>query len=342
MFGKSIPLIAIVLVGLLTVGASAALLTYYNSIGGLVHVKQAVLVDGEGIGTPIVEEFGSVTGGDIVCTIHTLENMATIPAPVNFGTDFDPQQDGIIVKYLDPIEYTLVVTAGGIQNDPVDIDVTDDGTSITWTIDFPGEAPYDDPTTEGNGLRAVGLVIALDGNGEGPAFQIHNNDGTDSSFEWGTWLYSPWGPTINDGWFGWHSGDTNTEVSTLNWISCTGGRYNEDNPDGIFTISIDKAELGLCATDFHWALNLAIGSGFYNEYMTYEQMAYPMATPGPSFNWATPLVDDIVDNYEYATIANEITGVTLAPGELFDFVICYTFPINVAGDYTITTMVNVD
>jgi len=342
MFGKSVPLIAIVLVGILTLGAGATLLTYYNTISGSVDVQQAVLVDDEGINTPIVEDFGDVTGGDTVCTYHTLENLAVIPAPVSFGTEGD--NDGIMVSYLAPVEYSLSTTAGGVNNDPVKIDVTDDGTYITWTIDFPGDAPYDE-ATQGNGLRAVGLVIALDGE---PAFQIHNTDSNEMTLTdgtplvAGTWAMSPWGPTIEDGWYGWHSGDTNTLVDEIGWVSCTGGRYNEDNPNGIFTITIDKSEFGCCATGFHWALNLAIGSGFCGDYMVYEQMAYPPATPGPSFNWGEPLVDEQVDNYEYAVIADEITGVILDPGELFKFVICYQFPINVAGNYEITTYVNVD
>lgn len=337
MFGKSVPLLAILLISLLAVGASAGILTYYGSIGGTVTVKQAVLVDGKGVGDPIVEIFGDVTGGDTVCIPHFLENLATIPAPVSFGTAFNPTDDGITVKYLAPAEYSFSTTVG---TQLVDIDVVDDGTSITWTIDFPGEAPYDE-VTEGNGLMAVGLVIALDGDGNGPAFQIHNNDGTDSSFEWGTWLVSPWGPTIADGWFGWHSGSVNTLVSELDWITCTGGRYNEVNPDGLFTITIDKSELGgLCVTDLHWALNLAIGGGFVGEYLVYEQMAYPVGET-VWFDWGSPLVNDAMPNYEYATLANVITGVTLEPSVIFDFMICYTFPICIAGDYTITTTVDV-
>lgn len=199
------------------------------------------------------------------------------------------------------VEYSFTATVG---EQPVNIDVTDDGTHITWTIDYPLVTPYDEPT-QGTGSMVVGLVIALDGDGEGPAFQIHNNDGCvqpPETYPWGTWLMSPWGSIDDGSFFGWHSSDPewNTLVSELDWVSCTGERYNDVNPDGVFTISIDKSVLG---NDFHWALNLAIGSGFYSTYLTYEQMACPQANPGPSFNWATPLVDDVAKNYEYAELA---------------------------------------
>lgn len=202
--------------------------------------------------------------------------------------------------------YSFTDTVG---TQPVDITVEDLGDSIKWTVDFPGEAPYDAPTIEGNGQWAVGLVIALDGNGNGPAFQIHNNDGTTPDFPYGDWLYSPWGPTIGDGWMGWHSGYDNTEVSTLGWVSATGERYNEVNPDGIFTITIDKSELG---EEFHWALNLAIGTGFFGTYMVGEQMSVPIGVT-PWFNWGTPIVDMTVPNYEYVPPP--------PPGDMSSFVI---------------------
>jgi len=217
------------------------------------------------------------------------------------------------------LAYSFSDTVG---TQPVDITVEEIGDSIKWTIDFPGEAPYDEPTTEGNGHWAVGLVIALDGEGNGPAYQIHNNDGSDASYLPGTWLKSPWGPLITDGWFGWHSGDDNTLLTdaSLDWASATGEKYNEVNPDGLFTITIDKSELG---ESFHWALNLAIGSGFWGSYMTYEQMSVPIGVT-PYFDWTNPLVDMNVPNYEYVApptkaeilIDSEVPGQGLdkAPG----------------------------
>jgi len=69
--------------------------------------------------------------------------------------------------------------------------VTDDGDWVTWTFDFPVEE------FTGDGNLNVGLIIALDGDGEGPAFQIHNNDGATGLYPHGTWMYGSWGPAID-------------------------------------------------------------------------------------------------------------------------------------------------
>lgn len=243
---------------------------------------------------------------------------------MSFGTTITPAIDGITVKYLAPVKYSLATTAGGLKNDDVEIDVTDDGTSVTWTIDFPDQV--------GSGLKHVALIIALEGDGEGPAYQIHNTDNTEFTLTDGTllvpgtWVVSPY---YDDAW---HSNDINTLVTALDWVTCSGERYSAD---GLYTISIDKSELG---NDFHWALSLAIGSGGE---LIYEYMA----CPGPSmvwFNWGNPEVDMWIPNYWHATLAEEIVEpLILEPGVLFDFKICYTFPIDIAGDYTITTTVDV-
>ena len=190
-------------------------------------------------------------------------------------------------QYSDGSEYYFQTTTG---DQAVNVTVEGDNNEVTWTVDF----PIDDDTC--NGLMAVGLIIATDGEGNGPAFQIHNNDGTDPNYNWGTWLYSPWGPTIEDGWFGWHSGSINTPITDFDWVEATGGRYREGkpdcpepNPNGIFTITIDKSELG---GDFHWALYTAIGSGFCSH--AYQQATYPNG-----FGWGEPIVDMTVPNYEY-------------------------------------------
>jgi len=222
------------------------------------------------------------------------------------------------------LAYSFSDTVG---TQPVDITVEEIGDSIKWTIDYPMEAPYD--PLEGNGSLTVGLVIARDGEGNGPAYQIHNNDGSDASYPWGTWLMSPWGPTISDGWRGWHSGDDNTEVSTLGWVSATGGRYNEVNPDGIFTITIDKSELG---ESFHWALNLAIGSGFSSQYYTYEQMSVPIGVT-PSFDWFNPLVDMGVPNYEYVAPPPDTTAPVVEISSPLDDAVLGGF-IDIVGSVT--------
>ena len=190
---------------------------------------------------------------------------------------------------------TFIDIGDGLTFSPLELTVTDDGDWVTWTFDFPVEE------FTGDGNLNVGLIIAIDGEGEGPAFQIHNNDGTDSSFEWGTWLVSPWGPTISDGWFGWHSGSVNTEVSTLSWVEASGNR-SVPHGDGKLTISINRAELG---GEFHWAASPTVGSGFFAP-------AYDVAMQVPTaFNWGTPLVTMSIPNYIFA-VPPELT---LTPDE---------------------------
>jgi len=314
--------------------ASAALLDYYGRIRATVEVEQSILVDNQNylIITPdnIPEP---APGGENFYFKHTLTNQASIPVTVDFETTYSPDGDGITTTYFELLGYSLSETIG-VQ--PIDITVEDGECSVTWTIDFPLEAPYDG-VVEGNGSMVVGLIIALNGEGNGPAFQIHNNDGTDPSYAWGTWLVSPWGPTINDGWQGWHSGDTNTLVTELDWVEATGERYNENNPDGLFTITIPKTVL---SDDFHWALNLAIGSGFMSTYLTYEQGAYPVVAPNTAWDWSTPLVNMGTPNYIYTQLMGAVTSMTIPSGTTVDFYIGYSFDVAIVpGTYEITTKV---
>jgi len=163
--------------------------------------------------------------------------------------------------------------------------VEEDGDWMVWTFDFPVEE------FEGNGNLNVGLIIALDGEGKGPAFQIHNNDGSDSSYPWGTWLMSPWGPTITNGWNGWHSSDTNIPVTDLDWVEAKGQRNTPwegiVSGDGVMEIRIKKSELG---DTFHWAAYPTVGSGFGPAYDVTMQI--PAA-----FDWGTPLVTMSTPNY---------------------------------------------
>lgn len=181
-----------------------------------------------------------------------------------------------------------------VQDDPISVTVEDGDCTVTWTIDFPLD---DNP---GNGSIVAGLIIALDGEGNGPAFQIHPNDGTCSAWDWGTWLYSPYDD-------GWHSSDAdyNTPVADIGWVSASGERYNDDNDGNILTISIDKCML---VPEFHWALYLAIGSGFSGGH--YQQSFIPT-----SASWGDPIVTMATPNYEYADLAALV--VEILEGENF-------------------------
>jgi len=311
MFGKSVPLLAIVVISLLAIGASAGILTYYGRVGGDVTVLQSVLVDGKGWQVPIVETF-EVIGGDTVCTTHTLLNRASIPAPVGFETL--GLVDGIAVRYLKSANYKeTVATVPVAGTHQVDVTVEDTGEWIQWTFDFLKHC-VGDPV--GDGAFRASVTISF--GGVTPDIHIHNNDGTCAAYDWGTWLYSPYED-------GWHTGDPayNTLVEGISWIEALGETEYTQNADGILIVKIHKTHLG---ESFYWGVYVATTGGFSNP--AYSMSAYP-----DGFDWSsTPALEE-------ATILDEITGVTLEPGELIDFLICYTFPLDIAGPYTITTEV---
>lgn len=184
-----------------------------------------------------------------------------------------------------PLDYSFSTTVDidGSDSD-LELTVEDDCGWLIWTFDFPIEE------WSGDGNLNVGLIIALDGDGNGPAFQIHNNDGTDATYPWGTWLLSPWGPTIGDGWFGWHSSYDNTPVTDLDWVEASGQRNG--STDGVLTIKIRKCKLD---ETIHWAASPTVGSGFSGVYDVTMQVP-------TDFSWSTPIVDMSVPNYIEAPI----------------------------------------
>jgi len=204
------------------------------------------------------------------------------------------------------VEGTTYEIVGGYY--PVDFTVTDDGPTVTWTFDTVGEKDL-----VGDGHWGYGLAISLDG--EKPVFQIHNNDGTIGEFPYGTHLYSPY----LDGWV---SGTTNTLVSELDWVTCTGDRDIVNNTDGIFTVTIDKDELGL---EFYWAIWFGVG-GFYNPnngYSSYPEgfMWDENVTAGHyelySFpvNTSVGLTADTVEITAISVTPTDISFGTVGPGE---------------------------
>ena len=194
----------------------------------------------------------------------------------------------------------VMATTKGGEEVPIEIEVEDGDCVITWTIDFPID---DDP---GNGIMEVGLVIALDGEGEGPAFQIHNHswEGT-GPLDAGTWCYTDW-YGLDQGYYGWLTGEGNDDYQTLiddlPWVTCNGERKHDNNHEGVFTITIDKCRL---VPELHWALFTNIGSGFHNfstQYLTTPEAAA----------WNAPIVG--ADNYVYAEIAELLQEVPFADG----------------------------
>jgi len=142
------------------------------------------------------------------------------------------------------------------------------------------------------------LVIDLDCDGK-PDFQVHNNDGTCSAFPDGTHLYSPWDPALG-GYNGWHTSDEawNTPVADIDWISASGDRYHDNNPTGVFTVTIDKCRL---VPGFYWAVHFGAG-GFWD----YGGLAkYPT-------DWQ-PWMGDAT-TFVTATIAEQVQEITYDEG----------------------------
>jgi len=299
-------------------------LNYYGMIAGTVDVKQSVLVDGGNYLQPNTYN-GSLVAGSTIVSAHTLYNQAEVPATVKFETSYDPEpipeeEYGITTTYWEPVEYTKTVTTSDPMSIPATITVEDIGDSMEWTIDIDMDnAPIS------NGHIAYALVISRDN--VHPAFQVHSNDGTDALYDWGTHLYSEWGPE-GTGYHGWHTGwdgtgdrtANNVPVDDIEGVTATGERDVSVNTEGVFTVTISKDMLG---PEFSWAVQIMADT---------SDTHYPEA-------W-TPWSGD-ASEFEKAILAEELPEeLTLQPGDTLDFVIVNHFDVAlVPGTYTITTRV---
>lgn len=323
LIGKTatLAILAVLFIGVV----SAALLQYYGQIQTTITAEQSVLVDGKTYDQPIIvtlpREGETVYGGDTICVCHNLTNRARNPISVILESEYNESE--VSVKYYKCLDYGVVVQTGqyddAAQVYPIAVTVEDLGEWIQWTFDF---FAYNTTPVVGDGHFAGAVIISLDGST--PAFQIHNNDGACSAFDFGTWLYSPYDPT-GGGWYGWHTGeaDWNTPVDELWWVEATGARDFSANPEGKLIVKIHKLKLG---ETFYWAV-YANQFGFYNP--NNGVSAYP-----EGFAWGTNEI------FEKATILEEITApLTLEPEQTINFVICYELNPALIGETTIVTRV---
>jgi len=136
--------------------------------------------------------------------------------------------------------------------------------SVKWTIDLNEGSTY-----LNNPVAGIVVIIGI---GNEIKFQVHNNDGVDSNYPYGTWLYS-----IYDG--GWRTGTGGNNQPLPEGITATGGRSKSENPQMIFTVTIGKAYL---ANEFKWAVYFKGGSGgrtFYpTDFSWYDTNTSDMAT----------------------------------------------------------------
>ena len=137
--------------------------------------------------------------------------------------------------------------------------------SVKWTIDLDENSAY-----LNNPVAGVAVIIGI---GNEIEFQIHNNDGIDPYYPYGTWLISYYES-------GWHTGSPYYKNYPLpDGITATGGRRKSENPQMIFTVTIGKAYL---ACEFKWAVYFKGGSGgrtFYpSDFSWYDTDTSDMAT----------------------------------------------------------------
>jgi predicted ribosomally synthesized peptide with SipW-like signal peptide len=205
--------------------------------------------------------------------------------------------DMSICRSLD-YSYTQTISMLGKDDQTYyDLEVTvEDGDGWqTWTFDFPVEL------WTGNGQINAALIIATDGDGQPPAYQIHNNDGVCDAYPFGTWLYSEWDDTAPGNWHGWMTNDDttdyNTPVSDIDWIEANGDRQGQGT-DGILEIKIKKCSL---SETIHWAAWSPVGTGWWEIAATYPKIP-------DGFDWTTSeLVDMSVPNYIEADIHSGVS-----------------------------------
>ncbi|MEM0006921.1 MAG: right-handed parallel beta-helix repeat-containing protein [Candidatus Bathyarchaeia archaeon] len=136
---------------------------------------------------------------------------------------------------------------------------------IKWTIDLNENSVY-----LNNPVAGIVVIIGL---GSEIKFQIHNNDGIDPNYSYGTWLISYYEN-------GWRTGSPYYANYPLpDGITATGGRSKSENPQMVFMVTIDKSYL---ANEFKWAVYFKGGSGgrtfFPPDFSWYDTDTSDMAT----------------------------------------------------------------
>jgi len=284
-----LPILAIGLV-------AAAIATYYALATITLNVNQPIDVSGN-LDQVVDCDAGDTCLGEAITINNDGESDRVITLSDNSGSNIE-------VSYYKILGYnsgTIGPISGSI---PADVVVEDLGDKVKWTIDM-------DETDEdfANGHAALGLIIGI---GDNILYQVHSNDGTDDSYDWGTWLVSPYDPELDSSceWNGWHSSCVNEEVTNLDWVSATGERDLVNNPALIYTITIDKDKLDV--GEFKWAMAL---------------MGDTRDTYIPSyFSWA----DEDTTHFSSVQVGTELTSSVIVPaGSFVEF-----YPVFDVNKYT--------
>jgi len=234
MFGKSIPLIALVLVGMLTIGGvGAALLNYYGQVIQTPTVTQSVTI------TPGSHTFTDAIAGNTYCFLHEIENIAEVPAQVELATSYVPTIDALdtVTKtsYYMPVDYSHSASytdSGYASGDSVlgsdlAVAVVDAGEWITWTYTY-ATSPTHTPK----------MTVAIDyPNG----FAITTlDDGSDG------WFYAP-DPDVVTNRVRIADYNGENQIAGYDWVDVSA-------VGNVLTVSIHKSALLTeeCDTSFMW------------------------------------------------------------------------------------------
>lgn len=301
--------IMLVLGSLLTFVVTATILTYFGVVTGTANVNQSITIDGNGYDVATTWESDLVAGKTLVHK-HMLSNNAEKDIDVNIGTY--GVASGVVTNNYEILGYYYEEDLDSVA--PAKITVIDLGESVAWHIDFDETDP-----AFNNGHAQVALMIGQDGEIQ---YQIHSNDGTVSSYPFGTWLFSPYDTTLDSGcaWNGWHTSCYNIPVSDFNSIISIGERDIVDNPDAVYQITVDKGMLD--SEEFEWMLYLGGNSGTF-------------------LNTAAGWSDNDTSHYYTATIGEKIVNpLNVRLKSDVDILVEHEFDAALApGTYTLTTEV---
>jgi len=329
-FGKGIPVFALILLVLGVTGVTAALLEYYGVITTTVDVHQSIKLlskDGQGVWQEVICtgtqgqgcEISNVIleespGGEKFCFKHKLKNQMSVEGTVELETLYDPEHgdDGIYTTYYAPPMKTILI----LENKDSNWDVIVDDTQATLTFDTVGNNGEFNYELEAEGLNTVSEYAI-----------IYYADKPDRFVNWGG--DNP-GKLIDT-----FTTDGNGDYSTLGVVSVDIGMNLPSENDA----NID--EYDYCAFDGYvhcygakiWIVPLS----------DYTQPALTTWNPS-SYLFETDMITyfDCDLGVEYFLIDTlqelPVEEITIPSGEIQDFLVCYEFAEDIfPTQYTITT-----
>ena len=156
-FGKKLPVFAILLVGM-AVMVSAALITYWGTITGLVIISQGLILDGGTWDVPIEKTWDSFTSLEAMTFVsaHNLKNTADVNAEVELVKTCTPNTCNAVdepsVNYYTPSMASIIAGADRL--------VATQNTDGGWEWNNPDTIPDGTSGVNTFGVTALGLLDA--------------------------------------------------------------------------------------------------------------------------------------------------------------------------------------